>query len=685
MPKQFVSLIQRLSGVFIFLISISPVQASLDMGRCCQKRARELLVELNDNPWTVCSIGVAITDPLHQTFNPVNATRAWAIHTCPGYQLSTLDEWLQPLAQWFAPYLALLLLCPVGETFDESDKLKGAEKEKKLKVKKNWRDYLNTVAYWVSFGLLKVTDVDSDLNKLNAAHKILEWVNLLGDPASAIWGGIAQLRMDTWVAKNLWNLRYDDGHRKNMLGVAIMASQTPMTTKMGKSLANEFVIKILHAYAEAAFPRKGQRKAPESVAHFQTRLEHRLQTEDSKARTLFRSNKEPRTIAKQLKQSIGNEQSLRSCLQSIKGGHDSWFTHQESDNETYELEAAIDAVLADKIQGIDREFKFRNSDFATKLEGAVRSILDARIKFVNGILLPVVVHFATTAAAFYQAYQKLGDNDTAHSLAYGALYSWLLIVVVIGNSVAANVNAKVIKREIKEQFTLTGTRVALRNRYANNTEWKCWLTDLDVETALTKSVERSTKSGNHVELVAASSVAFGPRFYCKFLIGQFIGWACVVFFGCCAITISYTTPTVGWGCRSFNHLLYIVLSFIAAALQVLRFGVERRYGKGSPFSIIARVSYVLFVVLNSFTLIGGTILHFTGLYRNYSCSRIFGPSTALLDLAPHTNLHVNNAHKYWYSTGYVAYCAAWTICAFAVVFRKYIQMGIQLRFDVSAT
>ncbi|EPE24743.1 hypothetical protein GLAREA_08596 [Glarea lozoyensis ATCC 20868] len=438
-------------------------------------------------------------------------------------------------------------------------------------------------------------------------------------------------------------------------------------------------------------------KCPQSIKTLRWTLHD---AEKSKTWDLFRSEKATRTLAREIVKAEPRVANRQKC----------WSNDQRVSN----LENAIDGVLNETIEEkspIDQNRRFRKTNFSRDLEAAIRAVCDARISFINGLLLPIVVHFVTTGAAFYQAYNKLGDNDTAHSLAYGALYSWLLIVVVVGNCVAASANAKVVATAVKNQFTLGGSRVPLRRWYTNVVEWECGLTDIGVSTRLSRRMGKSD--------VAASTNAFGPRFYLRFAIGQFLSWACVAFFGSCAITISYTTPTVGWGCRSLNHLLYIVFSALVALFQVVRQHLaikytprqdvaeqiaekqdtKKRYVEGendglmasnisesktSPYIRISRIIYGVLVGINAFILICGTIFHFVGLYRSNSCSAIFTkPSSAVIQLAKHTQLHLDQARRYWWSTGYVAYCIAWIICAIAIAVRKYIHLALDIRFNGS--
>jgi hypothetical protein len=522
--------VKRLVAMLLIADAIPATNAALDMGRCCQRRARQLLEELNANPWAACGIGATITDPLKQIYAPVTATKAWAKENCPGYQLSSLDEWLEPLVQWLAPYLTLLALCPIGETAMESSE----QKEKNTSI-------LDLA------GCFDVYNAERT-GEENFFNRSMEWLNILGDPASAIWGAMSQIWMDFRAVQSLADP--SGGPAKSMkLAISIVGNQTPMD--------------------------RDNMKLPEDPA---------------------------------------------------------------------------------------------------TLEGQIRTVLAANSGFADGVFLPVVFHFMSTAWGFYQAYKKLGDNDTAHSLAYGALYSWLLILVVVGNCFAVRANIGALYSSMKA-FPLVGKRQPLRHRYPNMFQWKRWLEDADRSTGL---IEHTNDPAPNEVLPTES---FNGPFYCKYIFGQLVGWAFVAFFGCCAIVISYMTPTVGWGCRSFNHLLYVVLSLVLALLQVFRQWAEATDASRSKLLTKGvRWTYASAVAVNAFVLIGGTIFHFSGLYRSYTCSRLFGPGDAIIQLAAHTEAHVRNSQRFWYSTGYVAYCVAWAVCAFAVVLRQYIQEGLRRRF-----
>src|SRR4051794_5763407 len=82
-----------------------------------------------------------------------------------------------------------------------------------------------------------------------------------------------------------------------------------------------------------------------------------------------------------------------------------------------------------------------------------RVLLEARVDFVNTVLIPVILILVVTASVFYDAYQSLGDNDTAHSLAFGLLYSWLIILAVASNCYTGSLTYSLLDWTRRERNT----------------------------------------------------------------------------------------------------------------------------------------------------------------------------------------------------------------------------------------
>jgi hypothetical protein len=112
----------------------------------------------------------------------------------------------------------------------------------------------------------------------------------------------------------------------------------------------------------------------------------------------------------------------------------------------------------------------RNSTFTHKLWDGIHVLLEAGVDFVNTILIPVILILVVTASVFYDAYQNLGDSDTARSLAYGLLHSWLIILAVAANCYTSSLTYGLVNRTIGTKakvLPLSPVTLRLRLRYTN--------------------------------------------------------------------------------------------------------------------------------------------------------------------------------------------------------------------------
>jgi hypothetical protein len=299
------------------------------------------------------------------------------------------------------------------------------------------------------------------------------------------------------------------------------------------------------------------------------------------------------------------------------------------------------------------------------LRDAIYILLDARDDFVNTILIPVILMLVVTASVFYDAYENLGDNDTAHSLAYGLLYSWLIILSVASNCYTSSLTPELLGDAIGKNFPVlsstilsptvlpstTLTTVRLRDRYTNSLLWRSWMADV----AITEPVQGK----NRVVL--------------KFLAGQLFGWFCVAVAASCAGLISYKTPTVGIGCRSFNHFLYAFVSLVVCLIPVLKYSVKKKIHK----DILAFI-YGFLVICNLIILLLGTALHLFGVFRRCWCMNLFAAKSKLVELNGNTAEAIMNANIYWLPVGYVAFTFIWVVCAAAIFEREYINFRVGL-------
>ncbi|PWW77360.1 hypothetical protein C7212DRAFT_362339, partial [Tuber magnatum] len=260
--------------LFILVFSIAkPVLAAVDFQKCCT--LVPVSEELRPLQWDAChsSYNSSETDPDKKWAPEIATTYAWCREVCEAsgdFQVSDTNQWLSPLAAWVIPASALLFLLPISEHLKSSEQY-----FRRTKRRKQWEKY---VANWW--------------------FPLVEYIQILGDPASAFNGALAEMIAD-------WKL--------------CLAMQKPLNGKRERDL-----ILIVILAEQADFWYAPARNAIELMAG------------SSRAREYSRS--------------------------------------------------------------------------------AGRVIWSARKKFNISVVLPIALYIGVAAAVFYDAYQKLGDNSTSHSL-----------------------------------------------------------------------------------------------------------------------------------------------------------------------------------------------------------------------------------------------------------------------------
>ncbi|EOO00739.1 hypothetical protein UCRPA7_3829 [Phaeoacremonium minimum UCRPA7] len=573
--------------------SLPVVRATFSIAKCCTLAVRQdFHAYIADfYPWEVCSFNTEIDYGNNQTLPSIVRSMAWAKEYCRGAEYSSLKQWLLPLSTYISPYIGVLLICPVGD-----------------------------VAVHVLEGRVW-KPLNSVFNGL--AKYIQEYVSILGDPGSAMFGALNEIWSDAWA---LSNLKLDKVTKT--LGIP---SEEPTEALLSDTSA--MWIAVLAGDIE--FTRK-------------TRWYGRGGSQSTDVLGY-------KNIAKSEAQ-LGGETSLLNI----------------SPGEKDQQASASENPLKDASQDED------------KINKAIEMVIIARKGFVSGILIPVLLLLAVTAATFYDAYSKMGDKDTGLALAYCVWFSWVLVLGVAGNCYASAINPGLAERAFSTVLNFGGAPFAtsLRHRYVNNHYWEEWANSKHPDAGEFASAAR--------ELLSKWT------FWLRFCAGQLLGFCVVAFSSACAVAIAWTTPTVGLGCRSFNFILYVVFAFVNAYLHVLcSWLTVREDGKESKsiregqassaisFSqklsalVVVRGIYWFFVFVNSLVMVLGTIFHLVGVFRTCWCERLTWVDSTLIELNSKTPQAVDNARRYWLSTAYVAFGIVWLMCLTAIAFRRYIVQKME--------
>lgn len=359
---------------------------------------------------------------------------------------------------------------------------------------------------------------------------------------------------------------------------------------------------------------------------------------------------------------------------------------------------------------------------------ACRIVWSARKKFNTAVVLPVALYIGVAASVFYDAYQKLGDNGTSHSLAYGTWYNWVLLLSIFSNCFASHSNLDAVRSGMElivrgvvenhgpkefqdlgwdkqtEQTCLESYEMAaeslmrypkmrppmnpnprelfggslecrgapLYKRYWNSWYWVRWLHKNGVDISRPKEgifsydifwVDWDSKKTNH---------------WMNYLGAQVLSWLFVLYSCSCAAILSYTTPKVGLGCRSLNHILYASVALLNAVIRVLMDWLKETEHKRC-YRIVT-IIYHFFVWLNSvIVLIGGSMLQIAGIFNNCFCKAGVvdrGPNS-LIPLSPNSYAHQYWAKKVWLRVAYGAYGGVAIIGLVVLFFRLHIAYVVR--------
>jgi hypothetical protein len=430
---------------------------------------------------------------------------------------------------------------------------------------------------------------------INRINLWIRYFEFLGDPASAIWGAFSELAED-WSLSRL--ALHNTGLRRELLVTAVFAGQTKFNEEIKKGMTLALGKKLgIDDFENPASPEKHVSQDD-------------LSTSGSKSMDVTEIEKVPSTT--------------------------------------------LTPTCANFRQALDKEEDDYGKGMSSPwLRDSLRILLGPRVDFVDTIFIPVILTLVVTASVFYDAYQNLGDNDTAHSLAYGLLYSWLIILSVASNCYTSTLTPELLKDTIGKDFpALSAITVRLGDRYTNSLLWRRWMADVAI-----------------IEQVQGKN-----RFVLKFLAGQLFGWACVAIAASCAAFISYTTPTVGIGCRSFNHFLYAFGSLVVCLIPVIKYSNEVRGRK--KYQKLLTFIYRFLLICNLIVLLVGTALHLFGVFRRCWCMNLFVAKSKLVELNGNTAEAVKNANLYWLPMGYIAFIFAWIVCATAIFGREYINFRV---------
>jgi hypothetical protein len=250
-------------------------------------------------------------------------------------------------------------------------------------------------------------------------------------------------------------------------------------------------------------------------------------------------------------------------------------------------------------------------------------------------------------------------------------------------------------RAIKYLGSIEVKALPLHERYFNAIKWNKWLFDKGVDVC------RPTKGVWKYHPFWLDHWV-RPRPVLRYFVCQGLSWLFIAFPCVCAAlrtcpirnftvyptnggesTVSYTTPKVSLGCRSFNHLLYAFLALVTAALRVPKHFVDP--SKRPRLFLFVSKLHILLVWFNAVVVfVGGTTLQLIGAYRTCWCAAGFfdlGPDS-VIPLGVNSFLDQYWAKMLWFNIGYISFGGVVVAYMCALVVRLYISYTIRGALDI---
>jgi hypothetical protein len=295
------------------------------------------------------------------------------------------------------------------------------------------------------------------------------------------------------------------------------------------------------------------------------------------------------------------------------------------------------------------------TEHADDARGFLKQACTHLVPFDVQVGVPTVFYVGAFTYSIVDALARWGDNDTAHSIAFGLWYSNILLVALASSTVLSVSNPSIIESAMATK-NVTEQTLQLK--------WLC-----DRRSALAKLSEQQFLDDNGMpcslpkRYLKILTLTYANRSALIAIVIQAPPWSL-------AIWVSYTTPEVGLSCRSATVLVYAVCQVLLVFAWRGRSTRKRRCG------FVISVAYYLLGVAAFLCSFGGTAMQLAGIYRNCICKAgiLWGLQSreswirANVELATDTQKH-HDAASNWIIGGGVGIIWVTILCLFAAWYR----------------
>jgi len=237
-----------------------------------------------------------------------------------------------------------------------------------------------------------------------------------------------------------------------------------------------------------------------------------------------------------------------------------------------------------------------------------------QLPFATQVGVPLIFYIGAFVYSLVDAQQRLGDNDTAHSIAFGLWYFTIVLVAIV-SCVMLGVGSPQVIEGLLADHDLTNEGYKLK-----------WLSERRLELERWSALTLQTSSG----LILPTNPVYRDIFDLHYANrAAFTGWLTLAVPCSLAIAVSYHTPEIGFSCRSTTVLSYIcaetflILLWLPHSSPSVRKAQakarkDKNWLKWLGIRLISATYYVTGILAFLIT-IAGTIMQLLGVYRNCIC------------------------------------------------------------------
>ncbi|KAI0135030.1 hypothetical protein F4814DRAFT_443858 [Daldinia grandis] len=340
----------------------------------------------------------------------------------------------------------------------------------------------------------------------------------------------------------------------------------------------------------------------------------------------------------------------------------------------------------------------------------LKALLNSQASFGSTVGAPVLFFVGGFVYTVLDADNNLGDNDTAHALAFGLWWMVIPYLAIISCAMLASNSPSTLDgivydggietpidnyepsswaRHLKKIKSYKGIsfvieriegynpiETAFEGRFRTVKLWKRglnkreWVQEAINEYALS-SEYRSGDGASPDELRKALMMNYQDCLY------VLAGALFAVLAPCClAFLTSYNTPQSGLSCRSLTYLVYAISQVCEMALWTCAARLRIRYGTqwSETNPIAKRICWWGQVFVGFFAIfaaVGGTTMQLVGVYRSCACKvpvrywPRLSDQDAYIVLSNNTAEDIEAARRWWTVTGSTAVVVVGIVCALA--------------------